>query len=347
MNHKASETAGRCGRLLHPMLVELISALYALTSMAFITTAAVSWGSDDLLARPPRMAWRFLAVFVIGMGLATFLHFRLLAWLRGGRTWPDRLRRSWRLLGPIAGIVVACLVSLVLQPTTGPLIVLTLTMLAVIVVGLIPTLICLLDCLQDQTKRLEEPVRLTRLVPADLPGKVRSYFDSQTDELLRSGFQWIGDFQLKQHTPSFGRFFLNPDSDTFAELNHTQVLVLTRRTACFFSLTPQGYYLESASVRLLGQRPATANFELQSVPVASLVEVYQQHQRRLRQLDGGQPRHLRAEDLEPVICCGNKRLYDLLIAQGRARMNPYADFDDASLRFNIEEIDVTLPASTA
>jgi hypothetical protein len=106
-------------------------------------------------------------------------------------------------------------------------------------------------------------------------------------------------------------------------------------------------YLESASVRLLGKRPATANFELQSVPGLSLVEVHQQHQRRLRQLDGGRPRRLRAADLEAVIWCGNERLYDLLIAQGRARVNPYADVDDISLRPRVEESDVTRQVPTA
>jgi hypothetical protein len=74
-----------------------------------------------------------------------------------------------------------------------------------------------------------------------------------------------------------------------------------------------------------------ANFELQRMPGESATEIYRQHQRRLRQLDGGQPRQLAADDLEAVIWYGNKWLYELLIAQGLARMNPYADCDDSAL----------------
>jgi hypothetical protein len=137
--------------------------------------------------------------------------------------------------------------------------------------------------------------------------------------------------RLKQHTPSFGRFFLNPRGDTCAEINHTQVHFLPIRVVCCFSLTPDGYYLESSNTRLFGKRPAVAKFELQPLPGQSFLEVYQQHQRRLRELDHGQPRRLAVADLEPVIWCGNKRLYQSMIAQGLTGVNPYADFDESTL----------------
>jgi hypothetical protein len=53
-----------------------------------------------------------------------------------------------------------------------------------------------------------------------------------------------------------------------------------------------------------------------------------QHVTRLRELDQGNPRLLGSELLESVVCYGNKRLYEHMIARGWASTNPYADFDE-------------------
>lgn len=331
MNQQEHRTSTDRGRTVHPVSVVLISALYSTVTMGSVTTLAVLVGIDELLAQPPQLAGAFVAVFVGGMVVATSLHFLLLAWLRGGRPWPLRQRIWWRFLGTFAGILVTCSAYVVIFPWSLPLVLLEVAMLIAVAISLLPTLVCLLDFLQYQITRLKERVRLVPLALADLPRTVRAYFDSHTSELLQDGFQLLGDYRLKQHTPTFGRFFLNPGGDTFAEINHTHVFLLPIRMVCFFSLTPDGFYLESSNMRFFGKRPVAANFELQHMPGKSILEVYQQHQRRLRQVDHGRPRSLAVEDLEPVIWYGNKRLYEFMIAQGRAGMNPYVDFDDMPL----------------
>lgn len=70
---------------------------------------------------------------------------------------------------------------------------------------------------------------------------------------------------------------------------------------------------------------------MQVFPQLSLAETFERHRARQRELDQGMPRHLQVEDLSAVITYGLKYLYELMISEGRARMNPYAYFDESTL----------------
>jgi len=199
-----------------------------------------------------------------------------------------------------------------------------------VVAMVVPVFLLLGDCFQNNKNRVEETIRLHAVERTELPRGVRSYFEAHTDELDRMGFEQLGDYRLKQHSANYARFFLNRENDTFAEICYSKFLVIPLRAVCFFSLTPEGQYLESSNARW-GKNRRTRYFEMLLLPNVVTGDVFQQHQERLRELDYGQSRRFTASDLEPVIHYGLKHLYKLLIADGVAGENPYAEFDESVL----------------
>jgi hypothetical protein len=144
------------------------------------------------------------------------------------------------------------------------------------------------------------------------------------------GFEKLGDYRLKKYTPTYARFFVNPERHTFAELSCAIVGFFPLKAVCFFSITPDGHYLESSNARW-GKKHQTRFFEMQILPHRPNQEVYDLHQQRLSELEQGEAISLSAANLESVIRYGNKQLYEVLIANGWANKNPYADFNESVL----------------
>ncbi|MHB8970338.1 MAG: hypothetical protein ACYC4N_07775 [Pirellulaceae bacterium] len=199
------------------------------------------------------------------------------------------------------------------------------------IVACLPTRSGPVDVAEGYEVPVPEKICLEPLPAPDLPKAVRGYFDKNTSALLQAGFELLGDYRLTRHGRCFARFFLNSECDTFAELRHTQRFISPVRAVSFFSLTPAGHYLESSNMRFVGKHRAVVNFELQRMPGRTVIDIYDFHQNRLRQLDHAMPRLLEHDDLELVIYYGNTRLYEMLIEQGTVSVNPYADFDERSL----------------
>ncbi len=189
----------------------------------------------------------------------------------------------------------------------------------------------LADFVHTLTGTMQEKVQLRPLSASELPTAARTWLDENTPKLIRQGFRQLGDYRLKQFSSCYARFFLSANGDSFAEISYVQLLFKRVKCVSYFSLTHDGYYLESSNLGFAGKRKAIANFEAQRMPGRSLAEIYQLHVDRLKQLQQGKPRTLRVEELERVIHYGNKRLYEILIDQQLATVNPYADFDDTSV----------------
>ncbi len=201
-------------------------------------------------------------------------------------------------------------------------------LLVSMVIGFIPTMLSLGRWETHLEARKEEVVELGLLDAADVPRGIRTFFDQHGPLLFRLGFEPLGDFRLKKHSMSMARFFLHRDSQTFAEINVSNTLISSVKAVCFFSLTEDGYYLESSNMPCSGKRTSKDGFELMSLPGLSIADVFSKHCQKLKERSGGRPLQVTAEDLQPVIHFGNKRLYEMLLEEGLVTSNPYADFDE-------------------
>lgn len=303
------------------------SFLFVLTACLFL---AVLVSRESLHAQPPRLSWHFAAVVLGGTCTCATVQLALLYYFKERGFWPRNGKQWLQRVGPAFALMAVALLPGLICVWNPSVAIAGVSMLLGVAFGMVPTMLCFADWLQHRIERGKETIQLRSVDRIDLPKSVQGYFDKHTDELHQMGFEKLGDYRLKQYTATYARFFLNREQHTFAEISHTTLGISPLKAVCFFSVTPGGHYLESSNARW-GKRQQTRYFELQVLPQTSHQEVYEQHQTRLAELDQGQALPLGIDDLEATICYGNKQLYEVLIAQGLTKTNPYADFDESQL----------------
>jgi hypothetical protein len=318
-------------RSIHPLIPMFLSGAFFCVAVTAVFAAAMLLGREGLRQRPPHLSWLLVSTYFGGMLLALALNLTLVGWLRGWRPWITDMQVWRRMLSPFAWIALACMLPMLLNFQNFYLTLTLVSMSAMMVLGLLPTFVCLADFVQFLPGTMHEKVQLRPLASSDLPAGARAWFDENTPKLIRQGFRQLGDYRLKQSSPLFARFFLSANGESFAEISYVQLLFKRVKCVSYFSLTNEGYYLESSNLGFAGKRKAIAKFEALRMPGRPLNEIYQLHVDRLKQLQKGRLRTLQVEELEPVIHYGNKRLYEMLIDQQMATINPYADFDDTSV----------------
>ena len=325
------EPSSSHSRSIHPLVTMFVSGMFFCVAITAVFAAAFLMGRDGLRQRPPQLSWPLVSTYFGGMLLTLALNLALVGWMRGWRPWVTDLQVWRRMLKPLIGITLICLLPILLNFHNVYQTLVLFSMAAMMMLGLLPTFICLADFVQFLPACTQEKIQLRQLSSSGLPASVRAWFDENTPKLIRQGFRSLGDYRLKQNSSCYARYFLSANGESFAEVSHMRMLFTRVKSVSYFSLTHDGYYLESSNLSFLGKRKAVANFEALRMPGRPLNEIYQLHVDRLKQLQKGRPRTLRVEELEPVIHYGNKRLYEMLIEQQQATVNPYAEFDDTSV----------------
>lgn len=341
-------------RSIHPLITMFFSGAFFCAALTAVFVAAMFLGRDGLRQRPPQLSWLLVSTYFGGMLTTLALNATLVGWMRSWRPWVTDIQVWRRMLKPLLAIAAACMLPMLLNFQNVYLTLILVSMAAMMLLGLLPTVVCVADFVEFLPQTMQEKVQLRPVASSELPTGARTWLDENTPKLIRQGFRQLGDYQLKQSRPCFARYFLSASGESFAEICYAQLLFKRVQSVSYFSLTQEGYYLESSNLGFAGKRKAIANFEAQRMPGRSLSEIYSLHVDRLKQLQKGKPRTLRFEELEPIIHYGNKRLYEILIDQQLATINPYADFDDASVlprtsasKTPTEPMESTLPVPAA
>jgi hypothetical protein len=308
--------------------VALAVALSYVFTLAAFYKLALLVGREGFDAEPPRLTWQFVATFLGGTVSFALIQLTLLYCFRPRNFWPQGWAKWLKCLWWVVCLQLA--VAAQVPVGDGFVIAGAFTLALGVGFGVVPTLLCIRDWRMHLARAARETTELRRVDNWDLPRSIRRYFESHTPAVIELGFEPIGDFRVKQYSVEFVRFFLHRDSDTFAEISYFRSGFFRLRATSFVSLSPEGHYLESSNAQF-GSNKYIRNFEMQVFPQLSLEATFERHRSRLREVDQGMPRKMQVDDLSAVITYGLKYLYKLLISEGRARMNPYAYFDESTL----------------